>query len=71
MDQTRKYRDGMRTVEQLWHEMRSAVSPFPDGVVDVPEPMSGTAFFPGGVGVWLPDKGVDDEFSIGQIMVVG
>ncbi|HEY2496003.1 MAG TPA: uracil-DNA glycosylase family protein [Candidatus Angelobacter sp.] len=46
--------------------MSSAVAPFPRGVVDVQTPIQGTAFFPGGYGLWSPD---DDPR--GQIMVVG
>jgi hypothetical protein len=56
--------------EQLWRKMRSAVSPFPKGVEDVPEPIPGTAFFPGGYGLWL-EENVRVPFPTGQIMVVG
>jgi uracil-DNA glycosylase len=56
--------------ERLWQEMRSAVSPFPEGVADVPEPISGTAFFPGGLGLWLHENG-SGASPIGQIMIVG
>jgi uracil-DNA glycosylase len=56
--------------ERLWQEMRSAVSPFPEGIADVPEPIRGTAFFPGGLGLWLHENGLG-ESPIGQIMIVG
>jgi uracil-DNA glycosylase len=56
--------------ERLWQEMRSAVSPFPEGIADVREPIRGTAFFPGGLGLWLHENG-SGESPIGQIMIVG
>ena len=56
--------------EELWQQMSKAVSPFPEGVVDVPEPIPGTAFFPGGYGLWL-EENVRPPFPTGQIMVVG
>jgi uracil-DNA glycosylase len=56
--------------ERLWQAMRSAVSPFPEGTADVPEPIKGTAFFPGGLGLWLHENG-SGESPIGQIMIVG
>src|ERR1017187_9606207 len=56
----------MRDVENLWHQMSAAVAPFPKGVADVPKPIQGTAFFPGGFGLWSPE---DDPR--GQITVVG
>jgi uracil-DNA glycosylase len=56
--------------ERLWREMRSAVSPFPEGIADVREAIRGTAFFPGGLGLWLPEDGFG-ELRTGQIMIVG
>ena len=57
--------------EQLWRQMHSTVLPFPKGVVDVPEPIRGTAFFPGGLGMWLEESSRPENFPTGQIMVVG
>jgi hypothetical protein len=50
--------------------MHSAVAPLPAGVVAVPEPIRGTAFFPGGLGLWMEGEGAP-EFPAGHIMVVG
>ena len=57
-------------VERLWQEMRTAVSPFPEGIADVREPIRGTAFFPGGLGLWLHENG-SGELRTGRIMIVG
>ena len=57
--------------EQLWQEMSPAVWPFPDHVKDVRKPIERTAFFPGGLGLWLEADGACGEFPVGQIMVVG
>lgn len=57
--------------EQLWSEIRAAVSPFPSGVLDVPAPIRGTAFFPGGLGLWFEENAAIFPFPDGQIMVVG
>lgn len=46
--------------------MSCSVQPFPQGVVDVPKPIGGTAFFPGGFGLWSTE---DDPR--GQIAIVG
>lgn len=62
---------GDRPAEQLWRGMHDEVAPFPDGVEEVPEAISGTAFFPGGLGLWLPEGGAPAPFPNGQIMVVG
>lgn len=37
---------------QLWEGVDQAVGPYPDGVLRVPAPLQGTAFFPGGYGLW-------------------
>src|SRR5665213_286871 len=62
---------GESPAKQLWQEMKELVSPFPSGVEEVPAPMRGTAFFPGGLGLWLPESGTPVELPTGQIMVVG
>src|SRR6266851_1068389 len=43
----------MHEAETLWNEL-SSVEPYPEGVLAVPEPIVGTAFFPGGFGLWNP-----------------
>lgn len=62
---------GESPAKQLWHEITKAVSPFPEGVEDVCVPIEGTAFFPGGLGLWLPENGTPVPFPSGQIMIVG
>lgn len=47
--------------------MSATVGPYPPGVVEVRAPIPGTAFFPGGLGLWT---GVS-EIPTGQIMIVG
>src|SRR5207248_9450617 len=56
---------------ELWAELDSVVPPYPAGIVAVPQPIEGTAFFPGGLGLWMEGRGVSSEFPAGQIMVVG
>jgi hypothetical protein len=56
---------------ELWVEMHSTVQPYPTGVVAVPEPIERTAFFPGGLGLWMEERAVLNEFPTAQIMVVG
>jgi hypothetical protein len=57
----------------LWNSIRDCVSPYPAGVCDVPAPIPGTAFFPGGLGVWVEkgSKTPAPAFPRGGIMVVG
>ncbi len=43
----------MHPAEELWNEL-SAVEPYPEDVLAVPEPIVGTVFFPGGFGLWNP-----------------
>jgi uracil-DNA glycosylase len=57
--------------KQLWREMYSAMPPFPKGVVEVPELITGTAFFPGGLGLWMEGRISPGKFPTEQIMVVG
>ena len=41
-------------------------------MLPVPEPIPGTAFFPGGYGLWRPDRSKPlPEFPVGGIMVLG
>jgi uracil-DNA glycosylase family 4 len=50
--------------------MFRSVGPCPPGVVPVPEPIEGTAFFPGGLGLWLEQYDSRPPFPK-DIMVVG
>jgi hypothetical protein len=62
---------GSAVARMLWNEMGSAVAPFPPGVAAIPEPIGGTAFFPGGLGLWMEELDRDCHFPIGSCMVVG
>lgn len=42
---------------------------YPSGVIPVPEAITGTAFFPGGHGLWMEEG--DANFPVGGIMVLG
>ena len=56
--------------EKLWDEMSRTFPPYPTGVVPVPERIHGTAFFPGGLGLWIDELG-KTEPNIPEVMVVG
>ncbi|MGH9627870.1 MAG: hypothetical protein ACRD7E_05970, partial [Bryobacteraceae bacterium] len=62
---------GASVAQTLWVEMASMVTPYPAGVVAVPEPIQGTAFLPGGLGLWLNGNDALRPFPNDQIMVVG
>jgi hypothetical protein len=62
---------GIAVARKLWDEMGRAVSPLPSGVTAVPEPIEGTAFLPGGLGLWMEEPERDSEFLTGGCMVVG
>ena len=54
------------------HQLRSAmhsVAPYPTNVLPVPEAITGTAFFPGGHGLWM--EHVEPHFPVGGIMILG
>lgn len=57
--------------EELW-QCQDPPEGYPKGVIRVPAPIAGTAFFPGGHGLWRPDvlKPLP-EFPLGGIMVLG
>ena len=45
---------------------------YPEGVLPVPEPIAGRAFFPGGYGQWMEDGATTlADFPVGGIMVLG
>lgn len=56
--------------KRLWDEMARTLPPYPKGVVPVPVPIRGTAFFPGGLGLWLDELG-NAEPETPEVMVVG
>ncbi len=57
--------------ELLWSE-HGPVAGYPRGVVPVPEPIRGTAFFPGGYGIWNPSASWPlPSFPIGGVMLLG
>lgn len=61
----------MHPAEILWshHHPRTR---YPSGVLPVPEPIPGTAFFPGGFGLWRPNASQDlPAFPVNQVMVLG
>lgn len=61
----------MHPAEDLWHRHHPALG-YPEGVVKVPEPIPGIAFFPGGFGLWRPDITQPlPPFPIGGVMVLG
>ena len=60
------------TVTQLREHLK-AVAPYPKGCVgfDGKATMNGTAFFPGGDGLWKPQPGDEPEFPFGGTLVLG
>ena len=56
---------------QLWSEVNAAVSPYPHGVLAVPEPLKGTAFFPGGLGLWVDGEQAPLSSSLPRVLIVG
>jgi hypothetical protein len=55
----------------LFGRLPAIVEPYPAGVVPVPERLPGTAFFPGGAGLWMPDGGALPPMPTGGVMVLG
>ncbi len=61
----------MHPVEYLFAALTQA-APYPKGVVPVPEQLPGTAFFPGGSGLWNPSGSNElPPFPFGKVMVLG
>lgn len=48
----------------------AGVAPYPKGVVEVPERVPGTTFFPGGSGLWRVDPDLPAQ-PVGGVMVLG
>lgn len=59
-------------VSQLREQLK-AIAPYPKGCVgfDGKPTMNGTAFFPGGDGLWKPTPDDDPEFPFGGTLVLG
>ena len=58
-------------VERLFEELKN-VEPYPEGVVPVPERLPGTAFFPGGMGLWhRVSEDPPPPMPTGGVMVLG
>ena len=47
------------------------VRPYPCGVVEVPEQIQGTSFFPGGTGLWWGSARVIPKLPVGKVMILG
>lgn len=61
----------MHPAEALW-AIHHPPAGYPAGVLPVPEPISGLAFFPGGYGLWGTGQGRPlPAFPVGGIMVLG
>ena len=63
--------EGQHPVEHLFEGL-ATVEPYPQGVVPVPQKLPGTAFFPGGMGLWHPEpESFPPRMPIGGVMVLG
>lgn len=63
--------DVMHPSEALWAHHHPEAG-YPSGVLPVPAPINGLAFFPGGYGLWGANQGRPlPEFPVGGIMVLG
>lgn len=61
----------MHPAELLWNG-HLEVDGYPDGCVQVPEPIRYTSFFPGGFGLWNPTRSDDlPHWPLGGVMVLG
>lgn len=54
----------------LWAEHAPSAG-YPTGVIPVDEAIQGTAFFPGGYGLWKSSPGTLPDFPIGGTMILG
>lgn len=63
--------EGQHPVEHLFEGLKT-VEPYPEGVVPVPERLPGTAFFPGGLGLWHPNpEEPPPPMPAGGVIVLG
>jgi hypothetical protein len=61
----------MNPAEALWHRHHPATG-YPSGVLPVPKPIPGIAFFPGGYGLWRPEPADSlPPFPVGGTMILG
>jgi hypothetical protein len=61
----------MNPAEQLWARHQPPKG-YPAGVIPIPQPIDGTAFFPGGYGLWRPEISEPlPPFPTHGIMVLG
>jgi hypothetical protein len=61
----------MHLAEELWRR-HPPLDGYPAGVLPVREPIPGIAFFPGGYGLWRPDRSKPlPPFPVGGVMVLG
>ncbi len=60
---------GKHPVDHLFSRLQDL--DYPDGLVAVPKMMRGTAFFPGGYGVWREVGGHLPPMPLGEVMVLG
>ncbi len=76
LDRVRKFEErrittSTHSVETLWRE-HATYFHYPPGVIPVPEPIAGTAFFPGGYGLWNPEAIRPlPPFPFRGVMIVG
>jgi uracil-DNA glycosylase len=61
--------DDLHPVEYLFERLRE-VAPYPPGVVPVPGWIRGTAFFPGGTGLWQTGPELP-PMPVGGVMILG
>ena len=61
--------NGQHPVDYLFTKLEDL--DYPDGLVAVPEVMRGTAFFPGGYGLWREVGGPLPRMPLGEVMVLG
>ena len=63
--------DHMHPAKLLWAEHAPSVG-YPPGVRPIPKPIRGTAFFPGGYGLWNPNPDSTlPRFPLGGTMILG
>ena len=68
----RLLRDATHPVDRLFAEMQETIGEYPEGTVPVWARIRGTAFFPGGSGLWRPtDSDRLPTMPDGQVMVIG